>query len=67
MAKAATLLDAVNHLHETMDLQEAAYMAAGAIEGESGKQKNAIAAIIDHVSVRLAELEAMLDAIRKER
>lgn len=65
MARApATLLDAVNHLHETMDLQEAAYMAAGAIEGE--KQKNAIATIIDHVSIRLAELEAMLGSIRTE-
>ncbi|MBN9454262.1 MAG: hypothetical protein J0I42_20175 [Bosea sp.] len=60
----ATLLDAVNHLHETMDLQEAAYMAAGAIEGE--KQKNAITTIIDHVSIRLAELETMLGSIRKE-
>lgn len=64
MATTATLLDAVNHLHETMDLQEAAFMAAGAIE--SDKQKNAITTVIDHVSIRLAELETMLGSIRKE-
>lgn len=61
----ATLLDAVNHLHETMNLQEAAFMAAGSID--CSKQKNAVATVIDHVSNRLAELETMLDALRKVR
>jgi len=40
-------------------------MAAGSID--CSKQKNAIATVIDHVSNRLAELEAMLDALRKDR
>lgn len=62
---APTLLDAANHLHETMDLQEAAFMAAGAVN--CPKQKNAVTTIIDHVSSRLAELEHMLATIRKER
>jgi Flp pilus assembly protein TadB len=59
----ASLLDAVNHLHETMGLQEAAFMAAGAVN--CAKQGNALSTIIDHVSTRLAELEGMLSAIRR--
>ena len=64
MAVPQSLLDAVNYLHETIFLAEAASMATHAIECDA--HRNALGTAIDIVSDRLREMDACLGGLLRK-
>jgi len=56
-----SLLDAVNYLHETILLAEAASMATHAIECDA--HRNALGSAVDNVTDRLREMDTCLGGL----